>query len=71
MKTIKILEIYKDKVVTDCGTATFHEVKKIKRHHCRKCWLCYADCNGVECGYYSHYRLDGKVGVFTIQNMPE
>ncbi|MDR1199927.1 MAG: hypothetical protein LBK94_13120 [Prevotellaceae bacterium] len=67
---MEILEIHKDKVITDCGTATFKEVKKIKKTHCRYCWLLHCDCMDVRCGYYGHYREDKKSGVFTIQDFP-
>jgi hypothetical protein len=67
---MEILDIHNDKVVTDCGTAIFREVEKIKRTHCRYCWLYRSDCMDVRCGYYGHYRHDNKVGVFTIQEFP-
>jgi hypothetical protein len=51
----------------------FLPVAKLKRYHCNHCWLLKVHtelCETAACGVNTK-RSDGKIGVFTIQEMPK
>ena len=49
---------------------TFQEKRKLKRTHCQFCFLYRFGCVGAKCGLKGREREDNKIGVFTIQQMP-
>jgi hypothetical protein len=61
-------------VVIDGEVLKFFPVNKIKKTHCKYCWLLRVECfrcyDLIPCGMYRN-RFDKKIGVFSIREMPE